>query len=111
MSQLQVLKELCREEKEIEIRNVCKLCLKCEISTSTWNRKMNWLFKENAQLRKDDLRLKQTWTSEIGNKEIRMLKFMTPIENSNLKDWNFIRRGNGQIRLKEKSLIYTENWK
>ena len=35
---------------------MCKLCLKGEISTSTWNRKLNWLFKETAQL---NLRLKK----------------------------------------------------
>ena len=71
MRQLQVMKGLCREEKEIEIRNVCKLCLKCEIPTTTWNRKLNWLFNENAQLRKDDLRLKQTWTKEIENGKVQ----------------------------------------
>ena len=52
MSQFQVLKGLCREEKEIEIWKVRKLCLKGEISMSTWSRKRNWLFKKNAQLRK-----------------------------------------------------------
>ena len=31
MSQFQVLKGLCREEKEIEIWKVCKLCPKGEI--------------------------------------------------------------------------------
>ena len=36
------------------------------------------------------------------------VSFMKPIENSNLKDWNC---SNGLIRVKEKRLIYTENWK
>ena len=61
-SQWQVLKALCREDKEIDIQRVCKLCLKGEISMSTWNRKLNWMFKENAQLGEDYLRLKQAWT-------------------------------------------------
>ena len=34
-----------------------------------------------------------------------ILPFMKPIENSNLKDWSFIRRINGQIRLKWKKWI------
>ena len=47
---MQVLKGLCREEKEIEIWKVRKPCLKGKFDMSTWNRKLNWLFKENAQL-------------------------------------------------------------
>ena len=47
---------------------------------------------------KDDLRLRQKWTWEIGNKEILILLSMKP-KNSNLKDWSCIRR----IRLKEKN--------
>ena len=57
-----------REEKETEIWKVCKLCPKGEISMSTFNRKLNWLPKKSAQLRKN-LRLKQKWTKEIGNKK------------------------------------------
>ena len=34
-----------------------------------------------------------------------------PIENSNPRDWSFIKQINGQIRLKEKIWIYVENWK
>ena len=78
---------------------------------STLNRKLNWLFKENAELRKDYLKLRQKWTQEIGNEEIRKLPSMKPIENSNLRDWSCIRRSNGQIRLKEKRVIYVEKWK
>ena len=59
--QMQVLKGLCREEKEIKIWKVCKLCLESKIYMSTWSRKLNWLFKENARLRDVHLRLKQTW--------------------------------------------------
>ena len=50
-----------REERETEIWKVRKLCLKGEFSMSTWSRKLNWRFKENAQIRDDYLRLKQTW--------------------------------------------------
>ena len=77
----------------------------------TWSRKLNWLFKEKSQLREDYLRLKQKWTKEIRNKETRILPSMKPIENSNLRDWSCIRRINGQIRLKDKTLNYVENWK
>ena len=46
---------------------------------------------------------------EQGNSD--MAFFMKPIANSNLKDWNCTKRISGQIRLKEKRLIYAENWK
>ena len=59
--QMQMLSGLCREEKEIEIWKMCKLCLKGKIYMFIWNRKLNWLYKGNAQLKEDDLRLKQTW--------------------------------------------------
>ena len=35
---------------------------------------------------------------------------MKPIENSTLKDWSCTKRINGLIRLKERRLIYAENW-
>ena len=111
MRQMSVSKELCREERETEILKVCKLSPKGEISTPTLNRKLNWLFKENAQLRDDHLRLKQTWTQEIRNKDMLILLSIKPVDNSNLRDWSFIRRISGQIRFKEKRLIYAENWK
>ena len=87
---------------------MCKLCLKGKIYIFTWNRKLNWLYKENAQLREYCLRLKQTWQSEIGNKEILIWPIMKPIKNSNLKDWNCTKRING---LKEKRLTYAESKK
>ena len=102
---------LSRKKKETEIWKECKLCPKGEISMSILNRKLNWLFKENAELRKDYVRLRQKWTWEIENEEMLIYPSMKPIENSNLKDWSCIRRINGQIRLREKRLIYVENWK
>ena len=36
---------------------------------------------------------------------------MKLIENSTLKDWNYINRINEQIKLKEKRLFHVENWK
>ena len=47
---------------KIEIWKVSKLCLKGGISMSTWSRKLNWLLKENAQLREDYRRLRQKLT-------------------------------------------------
>ena len=102
MSHFQVLKGLCREEKEIKIWKVCKVCPKGKIFMSTLSRKLNWLFKENAKLRK---RLSEA-EAQIGQKEIE-----NKDENSHLKDWNCVRRINGQIRLKEKRLIFVEGWK
>ena len=80
---------------------VCKLRLKGEISIVYLEQKAELAVKENAQLRDDYLRLKQTRTREIGNTEILILPFVTPIENSNLKNWRCTRRINGQMRLEE----------
>ena len=88
MGQSQVLQGLGREDKEIDIWKVCKLSPKGEISMPTLNKKLNWLFKENAQLRKYFRRLRQKWTKEIGNKEMLRLTSMKPIENSNIRDSN-----------------------
>ena len=73
---------------------------------STLSRKLNGLFKENAKLRK---RLSEA-EAQIGQKEIEN-KDVKPIENSHLRDWNCVRRISGQIRLKEKRLIFVEGWK
>ena len=92
---------------------VRKLCLSGEFYMSTWSRKLSWLFKEKIQLRQDHVRLKPISRSETGNKEIQILPFMKPIENSNLKGWSCIRRINDQIKLKEKRLcgeLEMRNW-
>ena len=39
----------------------CANCLKGKIYMFTWSRKLNWLFKENAQLGDDYLKVKRTW--------------------------------------------------
>ena len=96
---MQVLKGLLREEEEIWKES--KLCLKGKIHMSTSSRKPKWLFEESAQLRDGNLRLKKTWTDEIGNKEILMWPSMKPIETSNLKDWS-TKRINELIRLRER---------
>ena len=36
---------------------------------------------------------------------------MKLIENSNLQDWNYIKRNNRQIRLKEKRSVHVEKWR
>ena len=58
--QMPVLKGFCRKEKEIEVLRVCTICLKGKIYMCTSSRKLKWLLEENAQLRGDFLRLKQT---------------------------------------------------
>ena len=79
---------------------------------STLSRKLNGLFKENAKLRQRLSEAEaQIGQKEIENKDVLTLPSMKPIENSHLKDWNCVRRINGQIRLKEKRLVYVEGWK
>ena len=51
---------------------------------------------------------------DIRNWDLRNVDIaasIKPIENSNCRDWSFIRRINGQIRLKEKRLIDLATWK
>ena len=74
---------------------------------STWSRKLNRLFKENAQL---IIGWRTHGRREIGNKEMLILLSLKPVENLNLSDWTSFRRLNGQIRLKEKRSICVENW-
>ena len=63
------------------------------------------------QLRKDDLKLKLIWRSKDWNrKNLEIALFMNLIENSNLKDSNFIKRINGLISLTEKRLTCVENF-
>ena len=66
MSQLQVLKALFREEKEIEIWKVSKLCRKGEISMSTLNRKFNGECAAQKRLSEAE----QKWTCEHGKKKL-----------------------------------------
>ena len=47
-----MLKGPCREEKEIEIWKVCKLCPKGDFSMSTLNRKLNWPVQEECTAQK-----------------------------------------------------------
>ena len=85
---------------------------KGKIFMSTLSRKLNGLFKENAKLRKRLSEAEaQIGQKETGNKDVLTLPSMKPIENSHLKHWNCVRRINGQIRLKEKRLVYVEGWK
>ena len=64
----------------------------------TLKRKLKLLFKENVQLRKDCVRLRQKWTEEIGNKEKLILLSLKPIENLNLRDWTSVTRQVGSRR-------------
>ena len=52
---------LSRGRRDRDLESVQTLSEK-EISMLTLNRKLNWLVKENAQLRTDYLRLRQKWT-------------------------------------------------
>ena len=45
---------LSRGKRETDIWRVCKLCPEGEISMSTLNRKLKWLFKENAGMRSSE---------------------------------------------------------
>ena len=74
------------------------------------NKKLNELFKESVQLRKDDLRLRLKLTEEVGKEEILIFLLMKPIDNMNHKDWSPMMRINGLIRLNEKK-IFWNNYK
>ena len=57
--------------------------------------------RKNVQRREDYLRLRLKWIEEVGKKEIRILLSMKPINNLNHRDWSYVRRINGWIKLKE----------
>ena len=69
---------------------------------STLNRKADLAVQGECAALKIYLKLRQKWTEEIVNREKLILPSLKPIENSNLKGWSFVRRINGQIRLREK---------
>ena len=72
--------------------------------------KAEWAVQGECQAQKKTIEA-QIGQKEIENKDVLTLPLMKPIENSHLKDWNCVRRINGQIRLKEKRLIFVEGWK
>ena len=92
--------------KEIEIWTGFA-CRTGKISKLTWSGKPNLEFEEDMQLRKDHLKL-------ISDTEIRRKDQKWPcakfIENSNLKDWNYTKRINRLISLKERRSACVENW-
>ena len=57
-------------------------------------RRKNWLSKDHTKLR-------QTWRSNIGKREIRILLFLRSIRSSSLNDFSYNRQVDGDIRLKE----------
>ena len=104
-----VERTLSRGKRDRDLESAQTLSERRKNSMSTLSRRLTGLFEENAQLRIDYLRLKQTWTKEIGNKEILVLLTMKSIENLYLRDWSSVRRLNGPIRLKEKRSVLVEN--
>ena len=98
-----MLKKRIQKGKEIEILNVCEICLKGKICVSTSSRKLTWLFEKSAQLRDDYLKLKRTWKQESGKRKALIWLFMKPIENKdriNLSGW---RIGNEKPTIQSKS--------
>ena len=82
------VERLRQEEQEIEIWKECKLCVKDEISMSAWSSKLNWLFKENAQLREDCLRLKAYMDMRNGeqrNSDIASMKTNRELESQRME--------------------------
>ena len=82
--------------------NKKEFCLRGRNFKCTSKRKPNGLFKVNVQLRQDHLRLRLKWIEEVGKEEILILLSMKPTNNLNHRDWSYIRRINGRIKLKEK---------
>ena len=101
-----------REKRDRDLESAPTLSDR-QISIITRNGKLNLPFEEKMQLRKDSLKLKPKpiWRSEVGHRNVQKWPGMTLIENSTLKDWNYINRINEQIKLKEKRLFHVENWK
>ena len=71
-----------------------------KISTKSLNGELNWPSEEKNWLSKDFSKLRQTWRSNIGKREILILLFMRSIRSSNPNDYNYNKRINGLIRIK-----------
>ena len=110
MKQLfQVFSSLCQRRREIETKTLCKHLKTGTVSTKSFNGKLTWPCEEKNWLSKDCTKLRQTWRSNIGKREIRILLFMRPIRSLNPNVYSYTRRINGLIRLKEdKTSMYEE---
>ena len=86
-----------------------EFCLKGKIFTNTLKRKENELFKLTVQIRKDYRKLRWRWTEDVGKDEILIILSLKPINNLNHRVWSYIRRINGQMKLKKKAINYLEN--
>ena len=71
-----------------------------KVSTKSLNGELNWPSEEKNWLSKDYTKLRQTWRSNIGKREILTLLFMRSIRSSNPNDYNYNKRINGLIRIK-----------
>ena len=63
--------------------------------------KLNWPCEEKKWFRKHFSKLRQTWRSNIGKQEIRILLFKRSVRSLNPNDYSYNRRINGLIQLKE----------
>ena len=82
-----------------------------KISTEFSRKRLSTQFDVKMKIRRNCLNSKQTWRSENGSKGIQKLPYTNLIENSNVRDYSFVRRIHGQTMLTEKVLYYVENWK
>ena len=108
---IQVLKGLSREEKEIEIWNVSKLCLKGEISMSTWSRKLNWLFKKNAQLRKISEAQAEMDIRNWEHRNADIAFFYETNRELESQRLGLYQANQWADQAQREKLIYVENWK
>ena len=70
-----IVEESVSREKRDRDLNVVQTLKDRQISISSWNGKLNQPFEEKSQLRNDQPKHKQKWRSEIGKREILILRF------------------------------------
>ena len=101
-----------QDGREIETKTLCRPCLLTwKISIKSLSGKVNWPSEERKWLSRNCMTLRQTWRLNIGKREIQMWLFMRSTWSSNLNDFSYNKRIDGQTRLKELQWACTEKWK
>ena len=82
-----------------------------EISENILNEELNKLFLVKVQIREDYTLLSTTWRSRIWNEEIQNTHHSSHSVSLNLKDDNYWKPINGQIKLNVRDYICVANWR
>ena len=80
-----------------------------EISENILNEELNKLFLVKIQFRENCTGLSTTWRSKIWNEEVQNTHYVSHSASLNLKDNNYWKIFNGQIKLSVREYICVAN--